>query len=245
MLTKAFLKIQTSVDREQTVQETLLETVDSSCTIEEIPLTSSSKGLLHTKTTEFNESRIAGPKTTFDEKDEGPESPQNSGQACAAMATKGVQRLLSRIRAEEIMQTKITWVSPDDTLQTVITTMGQKNSPYVLVGQNGRPDGLVSKSGVGRIISTYLRPEFVNQGVLQNNVTLSFKLNWMNFKIKWTMSHPVHTVKPESNLSDAMVLMNKLQVRCLLVVNPENQVLGLVTESDIFRKLQGLLALAI
>jgi len=138
------------------------------------------------------------------------------------------------------MRTGMTWSSPNDTVQDVITKMGQHNIPYILVGNDGKMEGLVSRSSVGKAIGTYLRPEFVNQHVLQDDATLSFKLNWMKFKIKWMMSHPVHTVKPELNLTETMTLMRELKIRCLPVVDEEDQVLGLVTESDIFQKLQEL-----
>ena len=241
MLTTAFLRIKTAVDRDLATKTTLLGT--------EVPCSapgatapdSLSKGPIDIETIGANKPKTLDLQTVAREIGEKPEPSHDSRPGHSVQTSNAIQRLLNGIRVEEIMDDSVTWASPDDSIQDVFTKMGQHNIPYVLVGNNGKMAGIVSRSSVGRVIGTYLRPKFVNQLVLQNDAALSFKLNWSKFKIRWTMSHPVLTVKPDLGLSDTMTLMCKLKVRCLPVVNPKKQVLGLVTESHIFQKLQELL----
>jgi acetoin utilization protein AcuB len=49
------------------------------------------------------------------------------------------------------------------------------------------------------------------------------------------MSHPVITIYPETSMQDALELMRKERVRRLPVVNKRGQMVGIVTEKDLFK----------
>jgi len=132
--------------------------------------------------------------------------------------------------AKDIMQKDIVWCSPDDSVQDVLTKMQQHNAAYLLVGRDGALEGIVSKSNITGAISPYLRPEFAKWRRPLDDATL-------NIRVKWMMSRPVRTIKPETPL--AVIIENMLQFgcRCLPVVNDEDKVEGLVTAFDILKAL--------
>lgn len=252
LLATAFVKIRTAIDRKNASQPTLSDTDAQSLPAEKgqdnslgtLPESSSNDGV-DTETSGTSEAESTEGETEpiekLEEHEHGrhPQPGPETGQTDSSQPPNQVHEFLNDVNAKDIMRTDMTWAMPDDSIQDVITKMGQ-HIPYILIGNDGKAEGLVSRSNIGNAIGTYLRPEFVNQHALQDDATLSFKLNWMKFKIKWMMNDPVHTIKPESSLTDAMSLMRELRIRCLPVVGDDEQILGMVTESDIFQRLQEL-----
>jgi len=132
--------------------------------------------------------------------------------------------------AKDIMQKDVVWCSPDDGVQNALTKMQQHSAAYLLVGKDGVLEGIISKSNITGAISPYLRPVFAKWRRPLDDATL-------NIRVKWMMSRPVHTTKPETPL--AVIIENMLQFdcRCLPVVNDEDKVEGLVTVFDILKAL--------
>jgi CBS domain-containing protein len=132
--------------------------------------------------------------------------------------------------AKDIMQKDVVWCSPDDSVQHALTKMQQHSDAYLLVGRDGVLEGIVSKSNITGAISPYLRPVFAKWRRPLDDATL-------NIRVKWIMSRPVRTIKPETPL--AVIIENMLQFgcRCLPVVNNESKLEGLVTVFDILKAL--------
>ncbi len=133
---------------------------------------------------------------------------------------------LLRTPADKIMQRNIVWAGPDDTVQTVLAKMQQHNTGYVLIGQNGTLEGLVSNSSILGAVSLYLRPVFAKWRRPEDDATLGVK-------VKWIMSRPVRTIRPDATLEAMMESMRRYGGRCLPVVDGKGTVLGLVTTFDI------------
>ena len=134
------------------------------------------------------------------------------------------------ISAEEIMQKEVVWGSPDDSVQQMLTKMQHHNVGYVMIGQHGVLEGIVSNSDLTGAISPYLRPIFAKWRRSSDDATLQIK-------IKWIMSKPVHTIKPQASLATVIENMQKFGGRCLPVVDQQGKVQGLVTVFDIFKVL--------
>jgi CBS domain-containing protein len=137
---------------------------------------------------------------------------------------------LFEIRANEIMQNKVTWASSDDSLQQAFAKMQQTDSGYIMIGQNGVLEGIVSKSDITRAMSPYLQPIFAKWRRPLDDATLKIR-------IKWIMSRPVHTIKPGTSLAAIMEHMSQFRGRCLPVTDEQGNVQGLVTTFDIFQTL--------
>ena len=114
-----------------------------------------------------------------------PASPRTPEPALAA---------LLRVPASEIMEKDVVWANPEDTVQDVIAKMQQHNVGYVLVGRNGVLEGLVSSSNILGAVSLYLRPMFAKWRRPEDDATLGVK-------VKWIMSRPVRTVRPDATLA--------------------------------------------
>ncbi len=142
----------------------------------------------------------------------------------------GIIGNLFEICANDIMQNQVTWASPDDSLQQALVKMQQTDAGYIMIGQNGALEGIVSKSDITRAISPYLLPIFAKWRRPLDDATLKIR-------IKWIMSRPVRTIKPETSLAAIMEYMSQFRGRCLPVTDEQGNVQGLVTAFDIFQAL--------
>ena len=136
----------------------------------------------------------------------------------------------STICAKDIMQKEVVWGSSDDSVQQVLTKMQQADVGYMLVGTDGQLEGLVSKSGIMGAVSIYLRPVFAKWRQPLDDATLQIK-------IKWIMSRPVHTIKPDATLAAVMENMQRYADRALPVMDKQGKIQGLITVFDIFKVL--------
>jgi len=143
----------------------------------------------------------------------------------------GLTELLS-IPARKIMDTDVVWCAPEDTVQDVLDAMQQHNSGYALIGTDNVLEGLVSNSSILAAISPYLRPMFAKWRRPEDDATLGIK-------IKWMMSRPVRTVKPETPLGSMIESMRRFGGRCLPVADGQGKVLGIVTVFDILVSVLG------
>ena len=134
------------------------------------------------------------------------------------------------ICAKDVMQKDAVWGNPDDSIQQSLKKMQQHKAGYMMVGQNGMLEGIVSRSDLIGAISPYLRPEFAKWCRPLDEATLQIK-------IKWIMSRPVRTIRPETSLAAIMESMCQFGRRALPVVDQQGKVQGLVTVFDIFKAL--------
>lgn len=141
----------------------------------------------------------------------------------------GLAEVLSQ-RASDIMEKDVVWAGPEETVQDVIAKMQQHNVGYVLIGVNGVLEGLVSNSNILGAVSLYLRPMFAKWRRPQDDATLGVK-------VKWIMSRPVRTVRPDATLAGMIESMRRCGGRCLPVVDAKGAVQGMVTVFDILLRI--------
>ncbi len=133
---------------------------------------------------------------------------------------------LLNLPARKIMTPEVIWCDPEATVQDVIELMQQHSTGYVLVGRDGVLEGLLSGSTIQGAISPYLRPVFAKWRRPEDDATLGIK-------VKWIMSRPVRTVKPDTVLATVIESMCRYGGRCLPVVDSQSQVLGIITVFDV------------
>lgn len=139
---------------------------------------------------------------------------------------------LETLTAADVMHQGVLWVSPEDTIEDVLRQMQQHNAGYVLVGREGLIEGLVSRSDVNAAVSPYLRSMFAQWRRPLDDATLQIR-------VKWFMSRPVHTIRPEATLLSVMEMMMRQSVRGLPVVDANGRTMGLVTVYEIFTAVLG------
>jgi CBS domain-containing protein len=135
-----------------------------------------------------------------------------------------------KISAKEIMHRDIAWASPNDSVQDALAMLQQNDAGYLLVGTDGKLEGLVSRSDVNGALSPYLQPMFAKWRRPLDDATLQIK-------IKWIMTRTIRTVNPDTSLAAIMETMCQFGWRALPVIDHQGTVAGLVTVFDIFRAL--------
>lgn len=128
--------------------------------------------------------------------------------------------------ASQIMTPEVIWCDPETTVQDVIGLMQQHSVGYVLVGRDGALEGLLSNSSIQSAVSPYLRPAFAKWRRPEDDATLGIK-------VKWIMSRPVRTVRPETALATIIESMCRYGGRCFPVVDAQSKVQGIITVFDI------------
>jgi len=147
-------------------------------------------------------------------------------------SSEGLAELL-QTQAADIMETDVVWARPEETVQAVLAKMQQHNTGYVLIGQSGVIEGLVSGSTIAGAVSLYLRPMFGKWRRPEDDATLGVR-------VKWIMSRPVRTIRPDTSLEAIIEQMRRCGGRCLPVVDEDGAVKGMVTVFDILLHLLAL-----
>jgi CBS domain-containing protein len=154
-------------------------------------------------------------------------------QSPAILPGESTQTTIANIRnssetcARDIMQKEVVWATSEERVHQALAKMQQKESGYIMIGEDGILEGIVSKSDITGATSIYLRPIFEKWHGPGDDATLQIKL-------KWIMSKPVRTVSPHTPLTTIMDNMTRFGGRGLPVVDEKGKVLGLVTVFDIF-----------
>jgi len=129
--------------------------------------------------------------------------------------------------AQDIMKTEIAWCSKEDSVENALDQMQQLNTGYMLVGEKGVIEGIVSKSDLKGALSPYLLPQFAKWRRPLDDATLQIR-------VKWVMSKPVHTVGCVTSLPAILNEIRQLDVLCFPVIDKERQVVGILTKAEIF-----------
>jgi CBS domain-containing protein len=129
--------------------------------------------------------------------------------------------------AENIMRKDFVWASPDQTVEYAFGLMKENNTDFVLVGQNGTLEGIVSKSDIRGAMSPYLQERFAQWRTPLDTATLQIRL-------KWVMSKPAVGITPDAPLTAIAKQMNKEKIKMLPVINSKGSVMGIVTVFELF-----------
>jgi CBS domain-containing protein len=129
-----------------------------------------------------------------------------------------------------LINTEAVWIDPDDSIQKAILLMQQHNTGYLLAGTNRQLDGILSRSDVASAISPFTKSVFSNYRRPLDDATFQIR-------VKWFISRPVRAVTSETPVWAAIDIMCKYAVRSLIVLDPQQNVAGLITAFGILKKL--------
>jgi len=115
----------------------------------------------------------------------------------------------------EIMTKKVITLKPDATLSKAIKEMSEKSISCIVIEKNSRPVGLITERDISGIMLSVpdLKAEKASQ--------------WMN--------SPVNIVKHDTPLSDAIRMLGIKGCRRFVVVDEDDKMIGLITQSDIIK----------
>ena len=144
--------------------------------------------------------------------------------------SQALSSALAKLQADQIMQKELLWAAPDEDVESVLKKMQQEDTDYVLVGRNEQLEGILSRSDVNAALSIYLRPIFSNWRRPLDEATL-------RIRIKWIMSRPVYTIKPDAPIEMIITKMGRFGGKCLPVADSQGKIQGIVTAFDILKAL--------
>lgn len=122
---------------------------------------------------------------------------------------------MTSIRIAEVMTSDVRSVEPDLPFKDTISLMEDRRVSCVPVVEKGRPVGVVSERDVLRATNRATRGEAFPK--LTADV----------------MSHPPITIGSESSVDEAIAVVNQRRIRRLVVVDASDELVGLVTQSDL------------
>jgi acetoin utilization protein AcuB len=135
--------------------------------------------------------------------------------------------MFENTKVREWMTDRVLITTPETTMSDAHQMMRQNDVRRLPVVKNGKLLGIISLGDV-------------REASPSNATTLSiWELNylWAQLTVSKVMSKNVYTVKPESSILDAAELMLEHKISGLPVVDDEDALVGIITESDIFRML--------
>jgi CBS domain-containing protein len=137
------------------------------------------------------------------------------------------------LSARQVMRTEVVWATDEETVEDLINKMQRHDSGYILIGKNGKLDGIISRSDVRGALSPYLQTMFAKWRTPMDIATLQIKA-------RWVMNRPVRTIRPDASVGAVMHTMMEHGGRCMPVVDENGQVHGVVSVFDIFHALLNL-----
>lgn len=135
------------------------------------------------------------------------------------------------VEVGDIMSSPVVCVDSQSTLPEAYELMRQHGIRRLPVLSEQRLVGIITLGDV--------RGALPSEVTTLNRSELSFLMEQV--KVERVMRHPVVTVRPNSKLADAARLMIRHRISGLPILSAEGVVIGLVTESDIFRVLVDML----
>ncbi len=131
------------------------------------------------------------------------------------------------------MNKEVITVNVDDSMQDAIFLLKEHGLNLLPVMKNG--------DIVGIITDRDLKKASPSDATTLDMHELLFLIS--KIKIKDIMKKTVHTVKPDYTIEEAAAILLEQKISGLPVINDENQLVGIITRSDIFRVLISLAGL--
>lgn len=131
----------------------------------------------------------------------------------------GFHELFNQQNIYDYMSKSILRVDENETVQAVAQRMSERKCEYSIVVKNNRPVSVINERDLALFYTN------------NKNVT--------NKSLKDLEQHTLHTITNNTLLQEASSTMKKHGVHQLIVVNPEGNMIGLITRHDILKAAHG------
>ncbi|MFH1673619.1 MAG: CBS domain-containing protein [Pseudomonadota bacterium] len=131
----------------------------------------------------------------------------------------GYEYFIEIKKVSEIMTKILFTISKDITVYQALTKMAQKSVSCLIITQDDRPVGILTERDVAKLLAD------------RDDV-------WQ-LKVEKVMSCPVQTAPRNTPIHEAAKIMKQKNIRRLVVVDSEGKIVGLTTQSDIVKGLEG------
>jgi PAS domain S-box-containing protein len=131
----------------------------------------------------------------------------------------GYEYFIEIKKVSEIMTKILFTISKDITVYQALTKMAHKSVSCLIIMQDDRPVGILTERDVAKLLAE------------RDDV-------WQ-LKVEKVMSCPVQTAPQDTPIHEAANIMKQKNIRRLVVIDNEGKIVGLTTQSDIVRGLEG------
>ncbi|MEM3719616.1 MAG: CBS domain-containing protein [Candidatus Bathyarchaeia archaeon] len=135
-----------------------------------------------------------------------------------------VVELAGIVLVRDVMTKNVKVVRPDSSVKEVVAAMNKFDIGSVVVVQSQRPVGVITEKDIlKRVVEPGLAPETLTA--------------------KQIMSSPVITIDENASINEAAKIMAKKGVKRLLVMRNNDELVGILTFSDIVTKVPDMLSI--
>ncbi|HID29531.1 MAG TPA: CBS domain-containing protein, partial [Desulfobacterales bacterium] len=131
----------------------------------------------------------------------------------------GYEYFIEIKKVSQIMTKVLSTTSRDRLVSQALRDMARNSLSCLIVGENDRPVGILTERDVAKML------------VDRRDI-------W-HLKVEDVMSAPVQTLGQQTAVHDAAKLMQKENIRRVVVVDEDGKIVGLITQSDIVKGLEG------
>ena len=131
----------------------------------------------------------------------------------------GYEYFIEIKKVSEVMTKRLFTISEDVTVSQALSDMARESLSCLVVAQDDRPVGILTERDVARLL--------VDRGDV-----------WQ-LKVEEVMSSPVQTLSQQTPVHEAAKIMQQEKIRRVVVVDEDGKIVGLTTQSDIVKGLQG------
>ncbi|MEM3773815.1 MAG: CBS domain-containing protein [Candidatus Bathyarchaeia archaeon] len=135
-----------------------------------------------------------------------------------------VAGLAGIVLVRDVMSKNVRVVRPDSSVKEVVATMNKFDIGSVVVVQGDRPVGIITERDIlRRIVEPCLAPETLTA--------------------RQIMTSPVVTIDENASINEAAKLMAKKGIKRLLVTRNNDELVGIITFTDIVTKVPDMLSI--
>ena len=125
--------------------------------------------------------------------------------------------MVGLILVRDVMTKEPRVVRRDTSVQEVVATMNKYDISSIIVVEEKRPIGIVThKDIISKLVQARIPPDAVTA--------------------REVMTSPIVTIKEETSLDEAARLMSKKHIKKLIVTRNNNELVGIITSSDLVRE---------
>lgn len=122
---------------------------------------------------------------------------------------------MKEIYVFEVMTEDVIQCSPSTSLKEVVKTLSSNRISSLVITENNQPIGIITERDMVSILADML-----------NDVV------WDNLSIDHFMTSPTYSIDSEVELHQAIDLSLEKNIRHLPVVNADNKLVGILTQTD-------------
>ncbi len=137
--------------------------------------------------------------------------------------------MLNKVKVREVMTRDVSTVFEEDNLERVMAMLAPYRFRHVPVVDGGRVVGILSQRDLLQLTGQGLDRSPAARAREARNLEQTFVRDVMNQKVT--------TVGPAATLAEAAQLMFEHRIGALPVVDEQNLLIGIVSESDLLRRL--------